>query len=85
MRIGKSIEDFLKEEVNLMKENLKKELLAVFEKTQQTKELLTRKELANYLSVSLSTVDNNAHKLGKIKIGRYTRFKKSVVDQYYFI
>lgn len=48
-------------------------------------ELMTRKEVASYLKVSLRTVDNIIHKkdfLGKVYIGRRVMVDKAILNEY---
>lgn len=51
----------------------------------KTIELMTRKEVASYLKVSLRTVDNIIHKkdfLGKVYIGRRVMIDKAILNEY---
>ena len=48
--------------------------------TNETKEILTRKEAAVYLSVCVITLDKLP--IPRIKTGRCVRFKKSIIDSW---
>lgn len=47
------------------------------------KDIMTKKELASYYSVSTTTVDNWVNRgLVKTKIGKLTRFKKEDIERF---
>lgn len=45
-------------------------------------ELLTRKEAAEYIGVSLATFAKFQKEITQIRIGRNVRFRKSALDEY---
>lgn len=48
----------------------------------EAKEIMTRKEAANYIGVSLSTFAKFQNEIKQIRIGKNVRFRKSEIDKF---
>ena len=46
------------------------------------KDILDKRELAEYLSVDVSWVDKNIYALPHFKVGKYVRFKRAQVEKW---
>lgn len=77
--IEKFIQSQIRDELLLLREGLKRELL----KELAPSPWLSRDEAAEYARVCLSTIDNAVKegRLEKFKLGRSTKFKRCDVDK----
>ena len=48
----------------------------------ELKEIMTRKEVAEYLGISTSYLSRIQHEIRQIRIGRSLRFRKVDIDEY---
>ena len=79
MNIETVFRELLREELEFQKA----EILESIERSQEKSRYMTRKEVAKYLSIGLSTVDywSGIGKLEKIEISGTVRFDKNQIDQ----
>jgi len=77
------IENIIKNAIHEEFDQLKKELLESMENATEKQRYMTRKDVANYLGIGLSTVDywSRLGKLKKVNIGGSIRFDKVELDE----